>query len=287
MDNDLSEYERLRLQNIKRNEEFLLQLGFSGSASKAREEKEDNLKKEAAKIKEEKRNERKRKERSEAPLTSTRKSPRLQQLAIGSNDESETEPETASFEEEASNFYDRMPLESNELDDFEFKIYVQLRKWRLLLSRELEIEPYKVFQNRTIAEFIRRKRNDSLWALPSTVDTVDLTDEKEEKSEKKETSDKRRGGRKKKENKEEKKEPQKEVGDSQAKELLQCWGIGPTKVKSKGFGIQLNDIFHSKDNDFQELLDKSRALSTVAVENSSYTIDHENSPLVVNDAVEE
>jgi hypothetical protein len=266
MDNDLSEYERIRLQNIKRNEEFLLQLGFSGPASKAREEKEDSLKKEAAKIKEEKRRERKRKEVNEAPLLSTRKSPRLQQLAgIVSNQEIETDT-TSLDEEEESNFYDRMPLESNELDDFEFKIYVQLRKWRLLLSRKLETEPYKVFQNRTIAEFIRRKRNDSKWALPSSVSIIDLLDETEDDSEKKKSKGRR--GRRKKENKEETKEVPKPDEDSLAKELLQCWGIGPSKVKSKGFGIQLNDVFHSEGNDFQELLEKSRALSPVSAEDS-------------------
>ena len=56
--------------------------------------------------------------------------------------------------------------ESSQLDDMEFQVYTDLKRWRLLTSRELDIEPYKVMQNRTICDIIRRRRNDALWATP-------------------------------------------------------------------------------------------------------------------------
>jgi hypothetical protein len=59
--------------------------------------------------------------------------------------------------------YDKLPYESDELDDYEFQIFIYLRKWRLNRSKELNIESYKIFQNRTICECIRRKRNDINW----------------------------------------------------------------------------------------------------------------------------
>ena len=37
---------------------------------------------------------------------------------------------------------------------------VQLKRWRLLRSRDLQIEAYKIFQNRSLCDFVRRKRND-------------------------------------------------------------------------------------------------------------------------------
>ena len=59
--------------------------------------------------------------------------------------------------------YDKLPYESDDLDDYEFQIFIYLRKWRLNRSKELNIESYKIFQNRTICECIRRKRNDINW----------------------------------------------------------------------------------------------------------------------------
>jgi hypothetical protein len=50
-----------------------------------------------------------------------------------------------------------------QLDDYEFEVYTLLRAWRLATCRPLDLEPYKVFQNRTLVEAVRRRRNDALW----------------------------------------------------------------------------------------------------------------------------
>lgn len=59
--------------------------------------------------------------------------------------------------------YDTIPQTSEQLDDFEFKNYAILRKWRAGRCKELETEPYKICQNRTLCEVIRRRRNDDNW----------------------------------------------------------------------------------------------------------------------------
>ncbi len=41
---------------------------------------------------------------------------------------------------------------------------MELRKWRLHRKRQLDIEPFKIFQNRTLCDVIRRRRNDPQWA---------------------------------------------------------------------------------------------------------------------------
>ena len=64
--------------------------------------------------------------------------------------------------------YDVWPHESAELDTKEFLIYVKLRAWRLEKKNELECEPYKICQNRTLCELIRRRRNDPKWASPNS-----------------------------------------------------------------------------------------------------------------------
>ncbi len=154
MDNDLSEYEKVRLANIRRNAEFLSQLGLQKPSVPAKKPVEQQ----------QKAVERVKRERS-IPLEPTRKSRRLQEIdetestkikEYGSIIEEKESEETVDFE--------RFPENSNELDDFEFQVYAALRQWRLLKCRELSIEPYKICQNRTIAEMVRRKRNEPDWA---------------------------------------------------------------------------------------------------------------------------
>eukprot|EP01034_Spumella_vulgaris_P023348 gene23348-29561_t len=117
-----------------------------------------------------------------------------------------------------------MPTESSELDDKEFEVYAALRKWRLLLSRELDIEPYKVCQNRTLAELVRRRRNDSTWAAPNDDGVVD--------------SDK--------------------IGE----DLVDCWGIGKRKAnKDNGFMFQMVTYLNS-ENTLLDLLKDSKNATT-------------------------
>jgi len=61
--------------------------------------------------------------------------------------------------------YNLMPKEISDLDDNEFKSFLILRQWRRDYCEAKGIdEPYKVFQNRTLCEFIRRRRNDPHFA---------------------------------------------------------------------------------------------------------------------------
>ena len=66
-----------------------------------------------------------------------------------------------------------MPQEPDQLDDYEFQIYASLRRWRLHRKDELEIEAYKICQNRTLCELIRRARNDQLWGVAASDDGKD------------------------------------------------------------------------------------------------------------------
>jgi hypothetical protein len=66
-----------------------------------------------------------------------------------------------------------MPDEPERLDDDEFQVYVSLRAWRLRRKNELEIEPYKICQNRTLCELIRRRRNNAVFARGKEVSEIE------------------------------------------------------------------------------------------------------------------
>ncbi len=156
---DLSEYELLRLENIRRNNEFLLSLGLAQSVSSGSSKKEDTK---AVVVKSKKR-------QKAVVIEGTRKSSRLNNISIDENSNSNIEAikvddDVDTDASAAKVNYDDIPVESHELDDFEFEIFIILKKWRLLKCRSLDIEPYKIFQNRTLVEVIRRRRNDSSWA---------------------------------------------------------------------------------------------------------------------------
>ena len=165
-DNDLSEYEQLRLANIRRNNEFLSSLGLVDN--KPQRASIESRKAVVTKSK---------KRRTETVVAGTRKSSRLNNASIDDNsnatftavkvnDNDNDEKENSDFKVD----YDDIPMESNELDDFEFEIFTMLKKWRLLKCRLLDIEPYKIFQNRTLVEVIRRRRNNCDWAKVSDDD---------------------------------------------------------------------------------------------------------------------
>ncbi len=151
---DLSPYELARLERIKRNENRLRELGLVKPTPKPKP------KPQAVPV-------RKRKQPSSS--VPTRSSRRLRELkeekTIIEDDENGDDTENNSLiEEDASVDYNRMPDEPERLDDDEFQVYVSLRSWRLRRKNELEIEPYKICQNRTLCELIRRRRNDPKFA---------------------------------------------------------------------------------------------------------------------------
>ena len=197
-DSDLSDYERVRLENIRRNNEFLAQLGLApikpknvASIKTERVERPEKVNKKSKRendvvVSDEKRR------RSGRLSGSFVKVEAVQGVTESADDIADTVDETA--------FYDRTPhvrmriiqmlymshsisyqqhaclshfeQESDQLDDFEFQAFVELRKWRLLRSRELSIAPYGLFQNRTFCEMIRRRRNDATWATNLSLSDV-------------------------------------------------------------------------------------------------------------------
>ena len=50
----------------------------------------------------------------------------------------------------------------------EAALLVSWEEARSIRSRELEFEAYKIFQNRSLLEFVRRRRNDAMWAAQRT-----------------------------------------------------------------------------------------------------------------------
>jgi len=221
--NDLSEYERKRLENIRRNEKILKELGLSSDKIPIKKKKVQKKK-----VKKKKKKNVAKKRKTTSSSGGVRKSRRLQgmevehkarQNILDPNSETLAEKNDGSDDDGTIKYYE-MPREPESLDDEEFLIYVKLRKWRLIRHRELCLEPYKIFQNRTLCEMVRRKRNDKNWASASG---------KEEKV---------------------------------AEDLLMVWGIGPAKVygnvdSSRGFAIEALEVLNNdKEND--DLFQRSR-----------------------------
>jgi len=211
---DLTDYERLRLENIRRNEMFLQSIGIeSKQESKTDFDKIMKAVNSRKKINEPRL-------LCEHVTCKRRRSSRLNPSIDTSVEEGHTDVTAAvgdnmDEDENAHRIkYAEIPAGSDELDDFEFQIYTELRRWRKSCYLQLEIEPYKIFQNRTLLEFIRRKR-DKNWAVPMF--SSDVT-----------------------------------------KDLLECWGIGPSKVEEDGFGQQMLKYFY--DSKLDVLLKKSLEL---------------------------
>lgn len=219
--NDLSAYEKKRLENIRRNAEFMAQLGLQSVQERKKEfEQEKQVKAQKAKeIKEESKRKREL-EREASADEPVRRSSRLSGAAVINYSEdalqkaeialkTRSKPRRtvseslAIIDDEAQGSgkvrYNSMPDDSDQLDDSEFQVFVALRKWRLIKARELDIETYKICQNRTLAELIRRKRNDLNWAaVPENGDTEQMSED-----------------------------------------LIMCWGIGAHKASEGGFGHSL------------------------------------------------
>ena len=161
MSDDLSDYERIRLENIKRNEEFLQNLGLSTCLEKSQKKSKADGYAEKKKLRAKEKRTREVDTISQ-PALGTRSSKRLREKK--EDEEEEVEEEEEEEEEEGGIDYERMPFEPSDLDDHEFKVFVRLKSWRLEKSRVEECEAYKIFPNRVLAEIIRRKRNDPNWA---------------------------------------------------------------------------------------------------------------------------
>lgn len=133
------------------------------------------------------------------------------EISGGEDDEVDEEDEGTSQID-----YEQFPIEAEQLDDDEFQVYTLLRKWRFQRHRELEVEAYKIFPNRVFCEAVRRRRNDSTWAMVSKI-----TDDSDDASN----------------------DDDKKV----AAALLECWGIGAAKAAPGGFGFELNAVLSRDD----------------------------------------
>ena len=200
-DHDLSPYEIARLERIKRNEDRLRSLGLIG-------DKAVTLKPQL----ETKARKRKRREPKGTTLP-TRSSKRLKQTEGKSEQQDDDDAKDADSypgedDTEGKMNYTVMPQEPDRLDDHEFQVYVSLRAWRLRRKNELDVEPYKICQNRTLCELIRRRRNEAGFAL-RRIDEGDADVEKD---------------------------------------LLSVWGIGPSKASKGRFGWEMLDVIDSEEN---------------------------------------
>ena len=160
-ESDLSQYELQRLERIRNNRALLAQIGVTTSSAALGVSTITKIKKKRpAPI---------RQVRKEVtPERPTRSSKRLRGAAAAVEVVS---PEEDSSEEEAPGIdYSDIPVDTDGLDDFEFESYTMLRKWRLRRKNELQVEPFKIFQNRTLCDALRRRRNDVSWANTADVD---------------------------------------------------------------------------------------------------------------------
>lgn len=226
---DLSSYELIRLENIRRNAEFLESIGLGPAANPLLKPPSrpkiprvvDRLPSKLSKRKQ-----------PDAVLvgtnklhSATRRSARLANEEIEELGEPVPVIQEAENKENEDGFtavdYDSMPVLSEELDDNEFLVYTKLRDWRLKKSIELDIEPYKIAQNRTFAELIRRRRNNQHWA-------TNIDD-----------------------------------NSAFAAEVMECWGIGPAKAQEGGFA---DDFIHIlEDKECKAALATSRLIQTQSI----------------------
>ena len=169
-DGDLSSYERARLANIARNRALLQQLGLAGPADSAPPVKAAL----ALAFSPATARKPKREARISAESEGLRRSSRLLAAVLGNDGDAAAAAAQAAADSQSAaddakssgldlDYQDEEILQPEQLDDFEFEVYSLLRTWRLATCRALDTEPYKIFQNRTLVEAVRRRRNDSAW----------------------------------------------------------------------------------------------------------------------------
>ena len=171
MYSDLSPYEVARLKNIQANKLKLAALGLLGSANPLKKRPENKKDK---KVKNKRKVQKNVSAGRKKVRIGTRRSSRLAGIKLPDTKDNlidksnDNELFDGTEEEEPTVNYFTNPQIPQELDDHEFEIYTAVRKWRLDRKNELQVEPYKICQNRTICELIRRRRNDKSWALPTS-----------------------------------------------------------------------------------------------------------------------
>ena len=259
---DLSPYELLRLEKIRRNEARLEALGLGGSSffgssisgGVNKSNKVSYTKKKRRSSADHKIDRRQQQQQRQKTLP-TRSSKRLKGQkapAVNENtkkicdgDEDDDENNAVDEEEEEKKnvsyvfCYTHLPKEPDQLDDDEFQVYANLRSWRLCRKNELEVEPYKICQNRTLCELIRRVRNDYLWGT-TTSSSANSNNNNNSNSNSNSNSN----------------DTTERNEEDVANELIDCWGLGPSKVAAGGFGWEMMEVIGQEDN--VKLSEKSR-----------------------------
>ena len=139
-DDDLSPYERARLRNIERNLAHLQTLGI-----KVKRKAEDALPVKAAAKKISKGKKKKIPKRKRPQQQPLRRSKRLRGKNENNDEEEDLDTDkdkdkdTDKGEDEVD--YETLPTAAEELDDYEFICYAELRQWRRKKFQELECEP--------------------------------------------------------------------------------------------------------------------------------------------------
>ncbi len=60
--------------------------------------------------------------------------------------------------------YSKIPVESEQLDEFEFQVFVMLREWRAQKAKDDKEWIHHIATDCTFLELVRRKSNDAEWA---------------------------------------------------------------------------------------------------------------------------
>ena len=146
-DDDLSDYERARLANIRRNR-LALQAMMAATNSKLVSQKpkakpKPKVKRDRPPPKPQEPTRRSKRTRGAEPDYTGEKIDGLQEGMLVTYN---ADGSVASAEKQSEVDYDALPIEPEQLDDCEFEAYTVLRTWRLARKRELDIEPYKIFQ---------------------------------------------------------------------------------------------------------------------------------------------
>ena len=126
----------------------------------------------------------------------------------------------------------------HQMDDFEFETYIALRAWRLQKCRSIALErnekryeAYKICQNRTLCELVRRRRNDAAFAKdrPKALSTGFGAEK---------------------------------MSDDFRTQVLSVWGIGPSKVDT--YCPEMCEVLDDNAQKLQKSRDLPAALAAAA-----------------------
>jgi superfamily II DNA helicase RecQ len=153
---ELSAYELRRLENIRRNQDMLGQLGLINNSSSATASS-------AAQLGKPKRTKPKKKAKPALPTRRSSRSRRHTEVYtdLGDDETTTTTGSTASAAEGPAESDDEsdddgvLPQHPHQLTPLEAFVFRRLKAWRTAKANELQSESYRIAQNRTLCELVR------------------------------------------------------------------------------------------------------------------------------------